>query len=190
MPPWPELSPTLLRPLPTRAADHLADEHPVTMRPMTDAIPEHLTTVTPRLVVADGEAAIAFYREAFGAEPVGEPFAIGGQLIHAVLKVGTGAMLLTEDGADEEAPARSPQAVGGLVTAIMATYWDDPDAVWERALAAGAEVLYPLEDQFYGERSGRLREPFGHQWMISRLTERLSTEEMHRRAAELFGGAG
>jgi PhnB protein len=155
---------------------------------MTDPIPEHQTTVTPRLVVGDGEAAIAFYREAFGAEEVGERFAIGGRLIHAVLKIGTGAVLVTEDGADQDAPARSPEALGGRVSAIMATYWDDPDAVWERALAAGAEVLYPLDDQFYGERSGRLRDPFGHQWMISKVIEELSAEEMHRRADELFGG--
>ena len=152
----------------------------------TPTRPEYLTTVTPRLVVPDGEAAIAFYKEAFGAEEVVERFEMGGRLIHAVLKIGDGAILLTQDGADSDAPARAPK--DGVVTAIMATYWDDPDAVWERALAGGAEVLYPLQDQFYGERSGRLRDPFGHQWMISKVVEQLSAEEMHRRAAALFGG--
>ena len=66
-----------------------------------------------------------------------------------------------------DAPARSPLSLGGVVTAIMATYWPDVDAAWARALAAGAEVIYPLADQFYGERSGRLRDPFGQQWMLS-----------------------
>lgn len=147
--------------------------------------PEYLTAVTPRLVVPDGEAAIAFYAEAFGAEEVGERFAMGGRLIHAVLRIGDAAVMVTQD--EEGAEARAPEAVGGAVTAIMATYWDDPDAVWERALAAGAEVLYPLEDQFYGERGGRLRDPFGHQWMVSKIVESVSAEEMHRRAAALFG---
>ena len=73
------------------------------------------------------------------------------------------------------------------VTAIMATYWEDVDAAWERAVAAGAEVIYPLADQFYGERGGRVRDPSGHQWMLSQVIEDVSPEEMERRAAELFG---
>ena len=146
--------------------------------------------MTPRLVVGDGEAAIAFYREAFGAEAVGERFAMGGRVIHAEVRIGDAVVMITEEGADEEAPARAPASVGGAVTAIMATFWEDPDAVWERALAAGAEVLYPLADQFYGDRSGRLRDPFGHQWMISRHIEDVSAEEIERRAAELFGAGG
>jgi len=149
-------------------------------------VPEHLRTVTPRLIVRDGAAAIDFYARAFGAEEVGERFEMGGKLIHAVVRIGDSAVLLTEEGGDAEAPARAPESLGA-VTAIMATYWDDVDAVWERAMAAGAEILYPLDDQFYGERSGRVRDPFGHQWMLSTVTEEVSVEEMHRRAQELFG---
>ena len=78
----------------------------------TPTRPEYLTTVTPRLVVPDGEAAIAFYKEAFGAEEVVERFEMGGRLIHAVLKIGDGAILLTQDGADSDAPARAPK--GGV----------------------------------------------------------------------------
>jgi PhnB protein len=70
----------------------------------------------------------------------------------------------------------------------MATYWEDVDAAWERALAAGAEVIYPLADQFYGERGGRVGDPYGHQWMMSQVIEQLSHDEMSRRAAEFFGG--
>ena len=69
----------------------------------------------------------------------------------------------------------------------MALYWDDVDAAWERAVSAGAEILFPLADQFYGERGGRLRDPFGQQWMMSQHIEDVSHEEMNRRAAELFG---
>ena len=90
--------------------------------------------------------------------------------------------MITDEAADG-APARSPDSLGGVVSAIMASYWEDVDAVWERAVAAGAEVVYPLADQFYGERGGRLRDPFGHQWMLSQRIERLSPDEINRRAA-------
>jgi PhnB protein len=68
----------------------------------------------------------------------------------------------------------------------MATYWPDVDHAWQRAIDAGAEVIYPLADQFYGERGGRLRDPFGHQWMMSQRTEELTSKELARRAAEYF----
>jgi PhnB protein len=133
-------------------------------------IPEHLHTVTPRLVVRDGGAAIDFYRHAFGAEELGERFTgPDGKLIHAELRIGDSVVMITEEG-ENGVPAASPEKLGG-VTAIMATYWEDVDRAWERAIGAGAEVLYPLADQFYGERSGRLRDPFGQQWMLSRRIE-------------------
>ncbi len=68
----------------------------------------------------------------------------------------------------------------------MATYWENVDAAWERAVSAGAEVVYPLADQFYGERGGRLRDPFGQQWMLSQRVEDVSPEEMNLRAARFF----
>ncbi len=150
------------------------------------AIPEHLHTVTPRLVVSDGMAAIDFYREAFGATQLFEPFTSpDGGVIHAEIQIGDSVVMITAEAGDG-APARSPATLGGAVTAIMATYWEDVDAAWERAVGAGAEVLYPLADQFYGERGGRLRDPFGHQWMLSKRTEALSPQEMEQRAASFF----
>ena len=135
------------------------------------AVPERLHTVTPRIVVSDGPAAIDFYRAAFGAEAIGEPFnGSDGKLIHAEIRIGDSVVMITADPGDG-APARSPDAVGGIVTTIMATYWENVDEVWERAIAAGAEVVYPLADQFYGERAGRLRDPFGQQWMLSKQIE-------------------
>jgi PhnB protein len=150
-----------------------------------EPVPEHLRTVTPRLVVADGAGAIDFYRAAFDAEEIGERFTgPGGELIHAELRIGDSIVMLTEE--TDEAPARSPRTLGGGVSAIMATYWPDVDAAWERALAAGAEVIYPLADQFYGERAGRLRDPEGQQWMLSQRIENLSADEMKRRTASFF----
>lgn len=150
------------------------------------AIPEHLHTVTPRLVVRDGAAAIAFYAQAFGAEEVGERFTgPTGELIHAEVRIGDSIVMITDE-AEDGAPARSPAALGGAVSAIMVTYWEDVDLAWQRALGAGAEVLYPLADQFYGERGGRLRDPFGHQWMLSRRIEDVPGAEINRRAARYF----
>ena len=149
-------------------------------------IPEHLHTVTPRLVVRDGAAAIDFYREAFGAVELGDRFSgPGGELIHAEIRIGDSVLAITDEGGDG-APARSPESVGGVVTTIMITYWADVDAAWGRAIEAGAEVVYPLADQFYGERGGRLRDPFGQQWMLSQRIEEVSIEELHRRAKSFF----
>jgi PhnB protein len=145
-------------------------------------IPPHLRTVTPRLVVRDGVGALEFYVRAFGAEAIGDLFeGPDGQVIHAEMKIGDSVVMVTEDSADG-APAVAPESNTGAVTAIMATYWEDVDAAWERAVQAGAEVIYPLVDQFYGERGGRLRDPFGQQWMMSQQIETVSAEEVKRRA--------
>jgi PhnB protein len=150
-------------------------------------VPDRLHTVTPRLVVADGAAAIAFYARAFGAEEVSDRFTgPDGKLIHAEIQIGDSVVMITEDAAD--GPIRSPGRVGGMVTCVMSLYWEDVDTAWERAVNAGAEVLYPLEDQFYGERGGRLRDPFGQQWMMSQHVEDVPADEMARRAAAFFGG--
>ena len=84
--------------------------------------------------------------------------------------------MITDETGDGS-PARSPQSLGGVVSAIMATYWEDVDAAWARAVTAGAEVVYPLADQFYGERAGRLRDPFGQQWMMSQRIDELAARK-------------
>ena len=150
-------------------------------------IPDRLHTVTPRLVVSDGAAAIAFYGRAFGAQELGERFTgPDGELIHAEILIGDSVVMITEDAVD--GPARSPERLNGMVSCIMSLYWEDVDAAWERAVGAGAEVMYPLEDQFYGERGGRLRDPFGQQWMMSQHIEDVPAGEMARRAAAFFSG--
>lgn len=152
--------------------------------PHVKPIPEHLHTVTPRLLVRSVPEAIEFYRSAFAAEEVGERFRLpDGAVVHAEIRIGDSIVMLT-DGQEAGSPARSPEHLGGSASAIMATYWENVDEAWARAVRAGAEVLFPLEDQFYGERGGRLRDPFGQQWMLSQRTEDLTAEQIARRMQE------
>lgn len=151
-------------------------------------VPEHLRTVTPRLVVRDAAAAIDFYREAFGAEELGERFTgPNGELIHAEVRIGSSVVMLSDE-PENGAPAKSPNSLGGSVSAIMATYWEDVDRVWDQALRAGAEAIFPLDDQFYGDRAGRLRDPFGQQWMLGRHIEDVDQAELDRRMQAWAGG--
>jgi PhnB protein len=132
-------------------------------------VPEHLRTVTPRLVVEGAGAAIEFYSQAFGAQELGERHcAPDGTVIHAELRIGDATVMVTE---------------GAGFRALLCTYWRDVDAAWERAVAAGAEVVYPLADQFYGERGGRVQDPFGQQWMLASRLESLTAAEIAARAA-------
>jgi PhnB protein len=124
-------------------------------------------TVTPRLLVGDGAAAIEFYKHAFHAEEHGERFTDpDGHLIHAEILIGNAIVALSDDDGD------AAEQLAGPVTAIMETRWPDVDLAWQRALTAGAEIIFPLADQFYGQRSGRLRDPFGQQWILSQPISR------------------
>jgi uncharacterized glyoxalase superfamily protein PhnB len=132
-------------------------------------VPEHLNTVTPRLALRDGAAGIDFYKAAFGAEELGERYRMpDGALVHAELRIGDSVVMVKDAQGDE-------------FTALLCTYWPDVDAAWERAVAAGAEVIFPLADQFYGERSGRVADPFGNQWMLCARIEALTPAEIAAR---------
>jgi PhnB protein len=151
---------------------------------MPDAVqpvPERLHTVTPRLVFAgDAQAAIRFYVDAFGAEIVDEPHvAPDGQVVHSEVRIGDSILFVTDDSGDGNGVA--PTSVGGQVTVLLALNVPDVDRLWERAVGAGCEVVYPLADQFYGDRGGRLRDPFGHQWMLSTHIEDVDRDELNRR---------
>jgi uncharacterized glyoxalase superfamily protein PhnB len=152
-------------------------------RASVDPVPEHLGTVTARLVLRRAAEAIEFYRDAFGAQELGERFTgPDGEIIHAEIRIGDTVVMISEE--NDDTPS-SPQA-SVLAGAIMATYWEDVDSAWERAIGAGAEVVFALADQFYGERGGRLVDPYGQQWVLSQRTEILSHEEIVRRAAGFF----
>lgn len=145
-----------------------------------DPVPERLHTVTPRLVLDDAKAAIDFYRAAFGAEPLGEPFTDpDGRVVHSEILIGDSVVYVTDQG--EERDGAAPNSTGGRVTAVMALTVPDVDRMWEQAVAAGCEVIYPLADQFYGDRGGRLRDPFGQQWMLATHIEDVDRDELDRR---------
>src|SRR5258708_32210767 len=109
----------------------------------SDSHPSH--TVTPRLLVGDGAAAIEFYKNAFNAEEHGERYTDpDGHLIHAEIRIGNAIVMLSDDDGD------APEHLGDRVTAIMQTQCPDVDIAWQRALTAGAEIIFPLADQFHG----------------------------------------
>ena len=147
-------------------------------------VPEGLATVVPRLVFPrkQGSKAVDFYVAAFGAEVVDEPHLMpDGQLIHAHVRIGDASVFLTDEGEEGVAPVTA----GGQVTAIMAVHVPDVDALWQRATGAGCTVIFPLADQFYGDRSGRVRDAFGHQWMLTTHIEDVSRDEMDRRMQQM-----
>lgn len=143
--------------------------------------------VTPGLIVVDAPAAIDFYARAFGAveeQRLTDP-QIGGVVVHARLRIGDSIVTLKEEA--KEWGDLSPKALGGS-PAILTLDVDDPDAVFARALKAGAKEIFPLKDQFYGYRQGRIEDPFGFQWIISKQLEELSVDEMKTRMAKWWEG--
>jgi PhnB protein len=146
-----------------------------------EPVPERLHTVTPRLVFdTQATEAMQLYGAAFGAEMLEEPFLDPeGRVVHAEIRIGDSVLFVTDEGGDGEGVA--PGSVGAQTTVVLALNIPDVDRLWEQALAAGCEVIYPLADQFYGDRGGRLRDPFGHQWMLSTHIEDVDREELDRR---------
>jgi uncharacterized glyoxalase superfamily protein PhnB len=125
---------------------------------------EGFHTVAPRLFVRGAADAIEFYQRAFGAIELGRHADPSGKIVNAELKLGDSIISLTEE--SPEYGNHSPQSLGGTTTIITLNV-EDADAVWQQAIAAGAQVIFPLADQFYGFRQGRLADPFGHLWIIS-----------------------
>ncbi len=142
-------------------------------------IPDGYHSVTPHLIVRGAARAIDYYTKAFGATELMRMDAPGGLIGHAEIRIGDSPVMLAD-----ENPAwsvKSPQALGGSPVHLM-IYVDDCDSVFKRALAEGGTEVRPLKDQFYGDRSGTLNDPFGHQWTIATHKEDLSPEEMKQRA--------
>jgi Uncharacterized protein conserved in bacteria len=153
----------------------------------TKAVPEGYHTAIPYLIMDDATAAIEFYKLAFGATEVTRYDAPGGKIGHAEIRVGDSIIMLADEHPDMG--YRSPHAVGGTTVSIM-LYIDDVDAVFARAIAAGAKVMRPVQDQFYGDRSGTLEDPFGHMWALATHIEDLSHEEIMLRAQTAMKPAG
>jgi PhnB protein len=142
-------------------------------------IPEGYPRVTPYLCVDGASAAIDFYSAVFGATERMRMPAPDGKVAHAELQFGDSVVALSDE--YPELGARSPKAFGGSPV-TMSVYVEDVDAVFERALKAGAKALRPVEDQFYGDRSGQFEDPFGHRWSVGTHVEDVSPEEMAKRA--------
>jgi PhnB protein len=154
--------------------------HAMTVPP----IPPGYPVVTPYLSVSDPEAAIAFYVAAFGATERMRLTTPDGSIVHAEVDIGGGVVMLS--GACAQMGFVPPD--GAAVSVMLHLYVADADAVFARAVAAGAVALQPVDTKFYGDRSGSLRDPFGHRWSVSTHVEDVSTEEAQRRMAAMPAG--
>jgi PhnB protein len=151
----------------------------------TSYTPAGYHTATPYLIVNGAARAIEFYKRAFGATEAVRMEGPDGKVGHAEIKIGDSCIMLADE--HPEMDARSPQAIGGTPVSLM-LYVPDCDAIVAKAVSLGAKVLKPVQDQFYGDRSGTLADPFGHKWTIATHTEDVSPGEMQKRAAALYGG--
>lgn len=149
-------------------------------------IPEGFRALTPYLTVKGGEAALDFYRRAFGAEVLSKMPGPDGRLMHAQLRIGD-SMLMLSDEFPEFGGNPSPLSHSGTVFGGIQLYVSDVDAVWRRALEAGAKEKLPLANQFWGDRYGKLIDPFGHEWALATRLEELSDEETIRRMKQMGG---
>ena len=147
------------------------------------AIPDGYHTVTPYFTVRDAAAALEFYKMAFGAVELMRFDTPGGGVAHAEVQIGDSKLMFGDE--CPEFGNKSPQTLGGTAGGLC-LYVADCDAVFEKALAAGATVMKPMADQFYGDRSGTVIDPFGHAWTIATHKEDVSVEEMHARMAALM----
>jgi PhnB protein len=145
-------------------------------------IPDGYHAVTPYLSVKGASEAIEFYRKAFGAEELYRLPMPGGVVGHAELQIGDSRIMLADE--MPQGSAKSPRTLSGTTIGLL-IYVPDVDARFKRAVDAGAKVLRPVADQFYGDRSGTVEDPFGHTWTIATHVEDVVPEEMARRMAEL-----
>jgi PhnB protein len=146
---------------------------------MTKPIPDGYRTATPYLIVKGAAEAIEFYKRAFGATEMLRMADPQGKVGHAEIKIGDSVIMLAD-----EHPAmgyRGPRSLGGSSVSIL-LYLEDVDGVFERAVKAGAKAQRPVMNQFYGDRSGTLEDPFGHVWTVATHVEDVAPEEMQRRA--------
>jgi PhnB protein len=146
-------------------------------------IPDGYHTATVYMIVKGCAEALDFYKKAFGANVRMTMPGPGGRIMHAEFTLGDSTIMLADEVPERD--ALSPQTIGGTPFGIC-LYVPDVDAAFERAIAAGGKVIYPVKDQFYGDRSGSLIDPFGHKWTIATHIEDVSPEEMQRRSEAMM----
>jgi PhnB protein len=150
-------------------------------------IPDGYHSVTPYLYIDGAASAIDFYKTAFGAVEVMRLAGPDGKIGHAEIKIGDSHVMLADEFPDMG--ARSPHTIGGTAVGLM-VYLPDVDVVVERAVKAGATLERPVENKFYGDRTGGIIDPFGHRWYIATHVEDVPPEEMEKRAAAAMAAAG
>ena len=156
------------------------------MATATKPIPEGYHSATPYLIVKGAAEAIDFYKRAFGATESFRMADPSGGIAHAEIKIGDSVIMLADE--HPNMGYRGPRSLGGSAVSIM-LYVADVDGTFDRSLTAGAKSQRPVANQFYGDRSGTLEDPFGHIWTISTHVEDVAPEEMKRRAEAAFKSA-
>ncbi|HEV8485258.1 MAG TPA: VOC family protein [Blastocatellia bacterium] len=146
-------------------------------------IPEDRQSVTPYLAIKNAGAAIEFYKQVFGATEKMRMAEPDGKIGHAEIEIGKARIMISDE--YPEIDVLGPQSRGGSTVGLHILV-EDVDTVFSRAVAAGAKQLKPVSDQFYGERSGQLADPFGHVWYIGTVKEDLSDEEIQSRYEALM----
>jgi PhnB protein len=157
------------------------------MATATKPIPDGYHSATPYLIVKGAAEAIDFYKRAFGASESLRMADPKGGIAHAEIKIGDSVIMLADE--HPNMGYRGPRSLGGSAVSIM-LYVTDVDGTFDRAVEAGAKAQRPVANQFYGDRSGTLEDPFGHIWTISTHVEDVAPEEMKRRAEAAFKSAG
>ena len=148
-------------------------------------IPEGYHTLTPYLAIRDAARAIEFYKKAFGAEEVTRMHWPNGTVMHAEMKIGDSFFMLGEESVEMGSP--SPQTLKGTTQGVF-MYVKDVDAAFKRAVDAGAKVTMELGDMFWGDRYGKLEDPFGHSWALATHKEDLTAAEIHKRTEAFLRG--
>jgi len=151
---------------------------------MAQAIPQGLHSVTPHLIVKGAAQAIEFYKRAFDATEVSRMPGPDGSVMHAAIKIGDSSVFLADE--QPQGPTVSPSQAGVATSSVM-LYVEDADATYKSAVKAGAEPLAPLQDMFWGDRWGMVKDPFGQVWQLATHIEDVSPGEMNRRM-QAFGG--
>jgi PhnB protein len=154
-----------------------------TMAGKVNPIPEGYRTVTPYLIVRGVAKAIDFYRKAFGAEEVMQMPGPGGKISHAEIKIGDSMVMMADE--NPEWGSNSPQALNGTPVGIF-LYVPNVDATYKQAVDAGATPTMPPSDMFWGDRYGKLKDPFGHEWSLGTHIEDVPPAEMGKRQEEFF----
>ncbi len=145
-----------------------------------EPVPQGYHSVTPYLFVRNAARAIDFYKSVFGATEILRMPGPSGQIMHAELKIGDSVVMLSDE--NPQMGALSPQSIGGTASGLN-VYIANVDAVVQKAVDAGAKLVRPVKDQFYGDRSGSVIDPFGHLWSVATHIEDVSPEELRKRAA-------